>query len=337
MCNLCEAICGLVLTIEDGAVTGVRGNPDDPLRAATSARRASRSPTSTPIPTGCADPCARRATGEWQRDRLGRGVRPRSPTASPRRSTSTAATRVGIYLGNPNVHNLGSMTHGTGLVKALRTQNRFSATSVDQLPHQLAGAPDVRPPAADPDPRHRPHRLLPGPRRQPDGLERLAHDRARLAAPAARAQGARRPHGRLRSAAHRDRQGRRPSTTSSARAATRGSCWRCSTSLFAEGLAGRSAVRRRAGRGRVGASRTSRPSRGRADERRRRRRDRAHRARVRDRGRRRWPTAGSASRRRSSARSASGPSTCSTSSPATSTARAARCSPRPPSTSSAPA
>ena len=29
------------------------------------------------------------------------------------------------------------MTHGIGLVKALRTKNTFSATSVDQLPHQL--------------------------------------------------------------------------------------------------------------------------------------------------------------------------------------------------------
>ena len=29
VCNLCEAICGLELTLEDGAVTGVRGNPDD--------------------------------------------------------------------------------------------------------------------------------------------------------------------------------------------------------------------------------------------------------------------------------------------------------------------
>src|SRR4051794_27386620 len=30
-CNLCEAICGLELTLEDGRVTGIRGNPDDPL------------------------------------------------------------------------------------------------------------------------------------------------------------------------------------------------------------------------------------------------------------------------------------------------------------------
>jgi anaerobic selenocysteine-containing dehydrogenase len=44
---------------------------------------------------------------------------------------------LGIYLGNPNAHSLGSMTHGVAMVKSLRTRNRFSATSVDQLPHQL--------------------------------------------------------------------------------------------------------------------------------------------------------------------------------------------------------
>ncbi len=31
VCNLCEAICGIELTITDGAVTGIRGNEADPL------------------------------------------------------------------------------------------------------------------------------------------------------------------------------------------------------------------------------------------------------------------------------------------------------------------
>ena len=31
VCNLCEAICGIELTLEDGAVTGIRGNEADPL------------------------------------------------------------------------------------------------------------------------------------------------------------------------------------------------------------------------------------------------------------------------------------------------------------------
>ena len=54
-------------------------------------------------------------------------------------ATITAHGRdaLAIYLGNPNVHSLGSMTHGTAMVKSFRTHNLYSATSVDQLPHQL--------------------------------------------------------------------------------------------------------------------------------------------------------------------------------------------------------
>ena len=44
---------------------------------------------------------------------------------------------LGIYLGNPNAHSLGSLTHGVALVKSFRTRNKFSATSVDQLPQQF--------------------------------------------------------------------------------------------------------------------------------------------------------------------------------------------------------
>ena len=44
---------------------------------------------------------------------------------------------LGVYLGNPNAHSLGSATHGLAMVKMLRTRNRFSASSVDQIPHQL--------------------------------------------------------------------------------------------------------------------------------------------------------------------------------------------------------
>ena len=46
-----------------------------------------------------------------------------------------------------------------------------------------------------PGPRHRPHRALPGLRRQPDGLQRQPDDGAGLPGPAARAQGPRRPDG----------------------------------------------------------------------------------------------------------------------------------------------
>jgi anaerobic selenocysteine-containing dehydrogenase len=45
---------------------------------------------------------------------------------------------IGVYLGNPSVHNYGMLTHQNHLFRWLRTKNRFSATSVDQLPHHLA-------------------------------------------------------------------------------------------------------------------------------------------------------------------------------------------------------
>jgi len=139
VCNLCEAICGLVLTIEDGRVTGARGNPDDPLS------RGHICPKGVAIGDVHADPDRLRrpvrrdrATGEWTEigwdeafvlvaDGLARVMSEHGRHA------------LGIYLGNPNVHSLGSMTHGTAMVKALRTPNTFSATSVDQLPHQLLG------------------------------------------------------------------------------------------------------------------------------------------------------------------------------------------------------
>ncbi len=43
-----------------------------------------------------------------------------------------------IYLGNPNAHNLGAMLYGRVLIRALGSHQRFSATSVDQLPKMIS-------------------------------------------------------------------------------------------------------------------------------------------------------------------------------------------------------
>ena len=142
VCNLCEAICGLRITLTDGRVTGVRGNPDDPLS------RGHICPKGVAIADVYDDPDRLRrpvrrvvdADGSvsWQRiswdealdlaaDGLARAVNEHGRDA------------LGVYLGNPNAHSLGSLTHGVALVKSLRTRNKFSATSVDQLPHQFVG------------------------------------------------------------------------------------------------------------------------------------------------------------------------------------------------------
>ena len=44
---------------------------------------------------------------------------------------------VASYFGNPQVHSYSGLMGGARLLRALRSRNRYSATSVDQLPHHL--------------------------------------------------------------------------------------------------------------------------------------------------------------------------------------------------------
>jgi anaerobic selenocysteine-containing dehydrogenase len=44
---------------------------------------------------------------------------------------------VAVYLGNPNVHHFSLMAYVPQLLRAIGSRNQFSASSVDQWPHQL--------------------------------------------------------------------------------------------------------------------------------------------------------------------------------------------------------
>ncbi|GAB3767809.1 molybdopterin oxidoreductase family protein [Nocardioides ginsengisegetis] len=139
VCNLCEAICGLELSIEGGRVTSIRGNEADPLS------RGHICPKGVALADIYDDPdrlrrpvrrIGRGADAEWVEidwdealDLVAEGL----ATAANRHGRDA----IGIYLGNPNAHSLGSSTHGLPMIKTLRTRNRFSASSVDQIPHQF--------------------------------------------------------------------------------------------------------------------------------------------------------------------------------------------------------
>ena len=43
-----------------------------------------------------------------------------------------------VYLGNPNAHNLSAMTYGPVWLRALGSQNIYSASTVDQMPKQVS-------------------------------------------------------------------------------------------------------------------------------------------------------------------------------------------------------
>ena len=231
VCNLCEAICGLELTLEGGRVTGIRGNPDDPLS------RGHVCPKGTALADIHADP-----------DRLRRPVRRvgEGPDAHwEETSWDTALDLVADGLAAAHQHprserprhlprqpqraqpRLPDPRHRSGEVvpDPQQVQRHLGRPA----PPPARRVPDVRPPAAAADPGHRPDVVLPGARRQPDGLQRLADDGARLPRPAARAEGSA-AAGWWWSTRAAPRPPRSPpSTTSSGPAPTRTCCWRCST------------------------------------------------------------------------------------------------------------
>ena len=141
VCNLCEAICGLELTIDDGRVTSIRGSADDPLSRGYICPKGVSLADVLEDPDRLRRPVRRVGDGPdarwveigWDEalDRVADGL-----TAAINRHGPNA---VGIYLGNPNAHSLGSATHGLPFITSLRTRNRFSASSVDQIPHQFVG------------------------------------------------------------------------------------------------------------------------------------------------------------------------------------------------------
>ncbi len=136
-CNLCEAICGLVIRVEDDEIVDLRGDPDDPLSQGHLCPKAVALQDIHRDPDRLRHPLRRRADGGWERLGWDEAL---DTVAERLRATQRRYGRdsLAVYLGNPNVHNYGSLLFGPPLLRLLKTKNRFSATSVDQLPHHLA-------------------------------------------------------------------------------------------------------------------------------------------------------------------------------------------------------
>jgi anaerobic selenocysteine-containing dehydrogenase len=134
-CNLCEAICGLRFTVEGDRITAINGDPDDPLSRGHICPKAIALGDLQADPARLRRPVRRTAEGwaeiSWD-DAYDLVVRRLLETRERHGPDAVA-----VYLGNPSVHNYGILTHGRHFLGQLRTRNRFSATSVDQLPHQL--------------------------------------------------------------------------------------------------------------------------------------------------------------------------------------------------------
>ncbi|MFI6373240.1 molybdopterin oxidoreductase family protein [Streptomyces sp. NPDC050546] len=136
ICPLCEATCGLTLTIEGTRVTHARGDRDDvfsegficPKGASFGAVDSDPDRLRTPLVRR--DGELREATWEEAFDAVAAGIRPVVERYGP--------NSVGVVLGNPNVHTMAGALYPTVLLAGLGTRSVFTASTVDQMPKHVS-------------------------------------------------------------------------------------------------------------------------------------------------------------------------------------------------------
>lgn len=135
-CPLCEATCGLELTITDDLITGVRGDRLDefskgficPKGASLGQLDADPDRLTTPLVKRDGEhvPVSWAEAFELVDRRLAEVIEAGGRDA------------VALYLGNPTVHSIAGGLYAGPLRKALNSRNVFTASTVDQMPKQVS-------------------------------------------------------------------------------------------------------------------------------------------------------------------------------------------------------
>ena len=119
-CTLCEAMCGLEVQLDDSdAIVSMRGHEEDPLSRGHICPKAFALQDIHDDPDRLRAPVVRTAQGEWKEVSWDEAI-----TYAAQRLSAVQAEHgddaLAVYLGNPNVHSLGALTHHPTLVRLLR-------------------------------------------------------------------------------------------------------------------------------------------------------------------------------------------------------------------------
>ncbi|MDQ0944577.1 molybdopterin oxidoreductase family protein [Streptomyces sp. V1I1] len=136
ICPLCEATCGLTLTIEGTRVTRARGDRDDIFSKGFICPKGASFGELDADPDRLRAPLVRK-NGELQEtsweeafDVVAARIRPLIEEHGP--------NAVGVLLGNPNVHTMAGALYPPVLLSLLRTRNLFTASTLDQMPKHVS-------------------------------------------------------------------------------------------------------------------------------------------------------------------------------------------------------
>jgi anaerobic selenocysteine-containing dehydrogenase len=135
-CNLCEAMCGLKITYKEKKVISIVGDKKDPLSKGYICPKSQALKDLYEDSDRLKTPIKRVENG-WEKIswiEAFEEVEHQIKKIQEKYGNDAVAT----YQGNPNVHNLGSMLYGGPFLKSLKTKQKYSATSADQLPHHIA-------------------------------------------------------------------------------------------------------------------------------------------------------------------------------------------------------
>lgn len=135
-CNICEALCGLEIKYEGDQVISIKGDKNDPFS------RGHICPKAVALQDFYQDidrlrhPVKKTKNGfekiSWEEafDLIENKIK----NIQDKYGHDAIAT----YLGNPNAHNFGNQLFLPTFLRSLKTKNKYSASSVDQLPHHVA-------------------------------------------------------------------------------------------------------------------------------------------------------------------------------------------------------
>ncbi|GAA1363257.1 molybdopterin oxidoreductase family protein [Streptomyces beijiangensis] len=136
ICPLCEATCGLTLTIEGTRVTGARGDRDDIFSQGFICPKGASFGELDGDPDRLRTPLVRRngelGEASWEEafDLIAARIRPLIESYGP--------NAVGVVLGNPNVHTVAGALYPPALLAALGTRSLFTASTLDQMPKHVS-------------------------------------------------------------------------------------------------------------------------------------------------------------------------------------------------------
>ena len=135
-CNLCEAMCGLKITYEGNEILKIEGDKEDKFSRGHICPKAYGLKDIYEDPDRLKRPI-KKVNDEWK-EISWQAAYEEIADKIIQNNVKYGPDSIGVYQGNPSVHNLGTSLTASKFFRSLRTKNIYSASSTDQIPHHFA-------------------------------------------------------------------------------------------------------------------------------------------------------------------------------------------------------